>query len=156
MAPENSTSAENIAANAGKLPNLVNQFRRWVSAFASPFPPSTTDPRILGVDISQFNGVMNFEKLAAYEPPKFEFIHIRSGQSSSAGFDDTRFLRNWQKAKSFNTPRAANHVLYPSVDAEPQITHFLSLMEESGRGSFRVGRRAAYPKNVCPTPRLNG
>lgn len=132
MLPGNSTRGENIFANAGFPPNLVNQLRRWVSAFASPFPPSTTDSRILGVDISQFNGVMNFEKLAAYKPPKIEFILVRSGQSSSAGFDDTQFLRNWQKAKSFNIPRSTYYVLYPSVDVEPQVTHFLSLMEEAG------------------------
>jgi len=136
MAPGNSTRYEQIAADAGYPPNILNQLRRWIRTFASPFPPSNTDPRILGVDISLFNGVMNFEKLAAYEPPKFEFILIRSGQSSSASFDDTQFLRNWQKAKSFNILRSAYHVLYPSVEVEPQVTHFLSLLEEAGRGPF--------------------
>jgi GH25 family lysozyme M1 (1,4-beta-N-acetylmuramidase) len=130
--PGGSTGAELVSASAGYPPNLLNQLRQWLQALASPIPPSTTDPRVLGVDISQFNGVMDFDKLSNYEPPKFEFIVIRTGQSSSTNFDDAQFLRNWGKAKSVGLPRSTYHVLYPGLDVEPQVRHFLSLMEEAG------------------------
>jgi len=118
-------------ADAGKPAGLLNQIR---SALTSnpPFPPSPTDPRILGADISQFNGLMDFGTFTSYSAPRFEFVIIRTGQSSSSNWDDTEFLRNWEQAKAFHLPRSVYHVLFPALDVEPQAKHFLSLMEEAG------------------------
>jgi GH25 family lysozyme M1 (1,4-beta-N-acetylmuramidase) len=118
-------------ADAGKPAGLLNQIR---SALASnpPFPPTPTDPRILGADISQFNGLMDFGSFTSYGPPPFEFVIIRTGQSSSPNWDDTEFLRNWVQAKEFNLPRSVYHVLFPALDVEPQAKHFLSLMQNAG------------------------
>ena len=118
-------------ADAGKPAGLLNQIR---SALTSnpPFPPSPADPRILGADISQFNGLMDFGTFISYSAPRFEFVILRTGQSSSSNWDDTEFLRNWEQAKAFNLPRSVYHVLFPALDVEPQAKHFLSLMEEAG------------------------
>jgi GH25 family lysozyme M1 (1,4-beta-N-acetylmuramidase) len=119
------------AADAGTPSGLVNLIR---SSLASnpPFPPSPTDPRILGADISQFNGLMDFGRFTAYAKPPFEFVIIRTGQSSSPNWDDTEFLRNWEQAKAFNLPRCVYHVLFPALEVEPQARHFLNLMQKAG------------------------
>jgi GH25 family lysozyme M1 (1,4-beta-N-acetylmuramidase) len=120
-----------VSAEAGSPSGLVNQIRRAL-ATSVPFPPSPTDPRILGADISHYNGLMDFGKFTSYEPPLFEFVIIRSGQSNNSNWDDRQFLRNWQQAKSFDLPRSVYHVLFPSLEVGPQVKHFLSLMEEAG------------------------
>jgi GH25 family lysozyme M1 (1,4-beta-N-acetylmuramidase) len=110
-------------------------FKHQVQSLLStnpPFPPSSTDPRILGADISQNNGLMDFGAYTSYGPPHFEFIIIRSGQSSSSSWDDTEFLRNWQQAKSIGLPRSVYHVLFPALEVEPQVRHFLDLMDKAG------------------------
>jgi GH25 family lysozyme M1 (1,4-beta-N-acetylmuramidase) len=121
----------NISAGAGRPAKLVQQLQSLL-ATNPPFPPSDTDSRILGADISQFDGLMDFGKFVSYGPPKFEFVLIRSGQSSSSYWDDTEFLRNWQQAKTSGLPRSAYHVLFPASDVEAQVRHFLGLMEKAG------------------------
>ncbi|OGO16380.1 MAG: hypothetical protein A2Z14_04375 [Chloroflexi bacterium RBG_16_48_8] len=120
-----------VSADADKPSTISNQIRSLL-ATKIPFPPSTTDTRILGADLSHFNGLMDFGQFTAYEQPRFEFVIIRSGQSSNPNWDDRQFLRNWQQTKSFGLPRSTYHVLFPSLEVEPQVTHFLSLMDKAG------------------------
>lgn len=75
---------------------------------------------------------MDFGVFSSYGPPRFEFVFIRSGQSSSSSWDDTEFLRNWQQAKAFGLPRSVYHVLFPALRVEPQVMHFLNLMSKAG------------------------
>jgi GH25 family lysozyme M1 (1,4-beta-N-acetylmuramidase) len=127
-----------VSAEADKPPSLTNQIQSLLAA-NTPFPPSVTDPRIVGADLSHFNGLMDFGQFTSYSPPPFEFVIIRAGQSSSSNWDDRQFLRNWQQSKSFGLSRSAYHVLFPSLEVEPQVKHFLSLMEEAadlGEGPF--------------------
>ncbi len=118
-------------AQAGRPTGFMDQVRSLLSA-NPPFPPSSTDPRILGADISHNNGLMDFAAFTSSGPPDFEFIIIRSGQSSSSNWDDTEFLRNWQQAKSFGLPRSVYHVLFPALQVETQVRHFIQLMDKAG------------------------
>jgi GH25 family lysozyme M1 (1,4-beta-N-acetylmuramidase) len=120
-----------VSADVDKPLTLSDRIGSFLAS-TLPFPPSTTDPRILGADISHFNGLMDFGEFTAYGPPRFEFVIIRSGQSNNSNWDDKQFLRNWQQAKSFGLPRSVYHVLFPSLEVEPQARHFLSLMEAAG------------------------
>jgi lysozyme len=130
--PDVPIRGDGIAASAERPAGFVDRLRNLVAAIEQPFPPSTNDPRILGADVSHFNGLMDFDNFAGYDSPKFEFIIIRSGQSSNSNWDDSQFLRNWQVAKSVGLPRMVYHALFPAQQVEPQVAHFMSLMDKAG------------------------
>lgn len=63
---------ETYVADAGSLPGLGNRIRGLVAeATAAPFPPSSTDPRILMSDWSHFQGEIDIGAHLAYGPPQF-------------------------------------------------------------------------------------
>jgi GH25 family lysozyme M1 (1,4-beta-N-acetylmuramidase) len=96
----------------------------------APFPPSTTDTRPFGVDISRYNGVVDFDMMRAYDYVPVEYIMIRSGQGASWSYDalDSRFYYNWENAKGI--PRMCYHVIYPSVSVIPQVDNVERIFEE--------------------------
>ena len=102
---------------------------------ASPFPPSTTDPRPFGVDISRYNGVVDFDMMAAYDTVAVEYIMIRSGQGAEWSYDglDNRFYYNWAGAKG-KFPRMCYHVIYPSVSVQPQVDNVKRIFDDGDFG----------------------
>jgi len=89
---------------------------------AEPFPPSLTDGRPFGVDVSKYNGAINWDMMKAYNLPKIEYVFIRSGQGRLGNYDDLdeKFYYNWGEAKRVVIPRMAYHVIYPSEPASLQ------------------------------------
>ena len=99
---------------------------------AEPFPPTKDDPRPFGVDISRYNGIVDFDKMKAYDYVPVEYIMIRSGQGASWSYDalDNKFYFNWAGAKRAGIPRMCYHVIYPSVSVQPQVDNVKSIFEE--------------------------
>ncbi len=95
---------------------------------------STDHP--LGVDVSRFQGLINFDTLAARRPA-VEFIAMRA--TISWGYVDGWFARNFQEAKRKGLPRFAYHVIYPAEDPTRQVDHFLRTVEQAGAGEPEKG-----------------
>ena len=98
----------------------------------APFPPSTTDTRPFGVDISRYNKVVDFDMMAAYDYVPVEYIMIRSGQGAEWSYDalDSCFYYNWEGAKRVGIPRMCYHVIYPSVSVDNQVDNVERIFEE--------------------------
>ena len=79
----------------------------------------------LGIDISQHQGKMNWDIVAAHHP-KVEFVGIRSG--ISWGYTDKWFSFNWAEAKRVGIPRTAYHVIYPASSANRQVDKIIELL----------------------------
>jgi len=96
-----------------------------------PFPPDKDDPRKFGVDVSRFQGDIDFNKMAMYSAPPVEYIMIRSGQGRVGSYDDldNKFYYNWLNSKE-HFPRMAYHVLYPSVPAYQQVANVNRIFKE--------------------------
>jgi hypothetical protein len=120
-------------ADAGLPPTLGNNLRRLlIEPFAAPFPPSTTDPRILMSDWSHFQGDNDIGKHLAYGPPKFRGVVIRSGQGKNSSYDDTKFIANVQMCEANNFPWMCYHVLIPTQTADAQVNHLSEIINRLG------------------------
>lgn len=82
-----------------------------------------------GVDVSKYQGVINFDKLAA-ATPKVRFMAMRAG--ISWGYEDPQFVTNMAGAKRIGVPRIAYHVPYFSEDAKKQTDHIMRILDKGG------------------------
>ena len=111
-----------------------------MAAAVTPFPPDPGDWRPFGVDLSHFNGSVDFDKLQAYDNPKVEFVILRSGQGHPTtgaveGFyTDTQFKANVIKATERGLPWMQYHVFMPNYpDTLSQVNWARQLQEETGQ-----------------------
>ncbi len=120
-------------ADAGLPPTVRNRLRSLlIEPFAAPFPPSSTDPRILMSDWSFYQGNIDIGKHIAYGPPKFRGSIIRSGQGKNASYDDPKFIPNVQMCEANNFPWMLYHVLIPTQTADAQVNHLYEIINRLG------------------------
>jgi len=77
-----------------------------------------TDDRLFGIDVSQYQGVLNWDEIGSHIPD-VAFAGIRAG--ISWGYTDKWFNRNWVEAKRVGIPRTAYHVFYPLENVDAQV-----------------------------------
>ena len=82
--------------------------------------PSTTDTRLpFGLDISKYQGNVNFDRLVAYNNPKVDFVACRA--AISWGYTDPWFETYWRELKARKIHRLAYHVVYPGESPREQV-----------------------------------
>ena len=81
-----------------------------------------------GLDVSRYQGIIDWDMTAAHEDPTVEFVIMRA--AISWGYKDTYFDRNWTEARRVGIPRSAYHVIYPTEDPVRQMVHFLDCVGE--------------------------
>lgn len=110
------------------------------AAAPSPFPPSTTDPRIFILDLSSHQGEIDWDILAAFNDPEVAAVHIRSG--GGTGHLDTRFVFNWLQANRVGKPRSAYWYLRGdqggSAQGEAFLRSFDRVQGDLGEGPFVI------------------
>lgn len=95
--------------------------------------PEKDDMRRFGLDISYYQGMSDFDKMAAYNNPPVDFIGIRYGISWA--YTDKYWSYNWSEAKRVGINRLAYHVVYPKEKPSDQMAHFLKgLTPDAGEG----------------------
>lgn len=102
--------------------------RTLVTPFAlpySPYLPTVEDLRAFGVDVSVYQGIIDFILLAANAPVSVEYIMIRMGQSW--GYQDPNFVYNWNHAKQSGIPRMAYHVIHPGQPIDVQVAKVMNI-----------------------------
>jgi len=97
--------------------------------------PNAEDEKRFGLDISQFQGMSDFDKMKSVTTPKaVDFVGIRYG--ISWGYVDNKWTYNWTEAKRVGIPRMAYHVVYPGEDVKRQMNHFLDAFSKGlGEGA---------------------
>ncbi len=83
--------------------------------------------RAFGVDVSRYQGKMNWETVAAFEPDVI-FAGVRA--TVSWGYRDSWFQWNWSEAKRVGILRMAYHVVFPGEDVTRQVDNFLGMLGE--------------------------
>lgn len=76
---------------------------------------------ILGIDVSHYQGKINWQKLAA-DGHDFTFIKASEGKE----LWDNNFVANWEEAGRYGLRRGAYHFFRPEVKPETQAKNFLS------------------------------
>src|SRR4030066_103468 len=79
-----------------------------------------------GIDVSRYQGLIDFEKAKIDLPYPITFVGICAG--ISWGYTDKWFIRNWSEFKSIKKFRSAYHALYPGENSIKQMDHFFSLL----------------------------
>jgi hypothetical protein len=111
----------------------AGQPRGSIVASEGHWLPDPNNPRILGLDISKWNGTFRFDVTAEWNDittPKVEYFMIRSGLFDDQ--KDSQFVRNMEKSKLYGFPRGIYHVIGPARDPILQAEHLLRLLDETG------------------------
>ena len=99
-----------------------------------------------GVDVSSHQGVINWDKVAAFTP-KVRFAFIRAGVSYA--YEDPQFQTNWKEAKRVGIDRGAYHALYPGQDVKRQVDNFARIVG-SDKGELAMVGDVELVHNVIP------
>ena len=84
-----------------------------------------TDQRFFGIDISAYQGVLDWDIIAGHVPTVM-FAGIRAG--ISWGYTDKWFTRNQEEAKRVGIPRTFYHVFYPAENAARQVANLKKIV----------------------------
>jgi lysozyme len=106
----------------------IDNYRGWddenlpVGATSVPtrVPPTFDSSTLLGVDISHYQGVVDFAKLKA---AGVSFVFIKATEGTN--LLDAQFAANWKGAKAQGIPRGAYHFFRPKSDLQGQIDFFV-------------------------------
>ena len=97
-----------------------------------PGQPSNFNPNdIRGIDVSHFQGTINWQKVAA---SNVAFAYTKA--TDSVGFKDTHFTANYDGMKSNGILRGAYHFFRPKADAKAQADSFLHVVKELKPGDM--------------------
>lgn len=112
---------------------------RLFTALAAPlpFPPDPFDTRPLLLDLSEYNGKVNYESVAEFDRPAVEAVFIRAG----GGIDkiDVMFSLNWLGFHGVKIPRSAYWFIRPDLDINAQGGAFLrTLGDDLGEGPLMI------------------
>lgn len=100
--------------------------------------PNTSDQRLpFGLDISRWQGSVDFDKMVAYTNPKVEFVACRA--AVSWGYTDAWFETYWRELKARGVPRLAYTVVYPAQDPIEQVKKLLTVVgTDPGEGPLVI------------------
>lgn len=79
-----------------------------------------------GIDISRYQGIIDWNVVAAHVNPTVEFVIMRA--AISWGYKDTYIDRNWSEARRLGLSRGAYHVFYPTEDPVRQMAWFIECL----------------------------
>lgn len=83
--------------------------------------------RVVGFDVSEYQGDIDWEAVDSVEGRKLRFVFIRS----TCGNDklDARFIYNWKKAKENHFIRGAYHYYRPNENSIEQANNFIKYVK---------------------------
>lgn len=85
--------------------------------------------KVIGFDVSEYQGAIDWEKVDSIEGRKLHFVFIRA----TVGNDkvDAKFKENWKKAKQNNIIRGAYHYYRPNENSIEQAELFIKTVQLS-------------------------
>lgn len=83
--------------------------------------------KVVGIDVSEFQGKINWEEVDSVETRTVGFVFIRA----TAGIDktDLKFNENWKEAKKKNFIRGAYHYYRPNENSIEQANNFIKTVK---------------------------
>ena len=92
-----------------------------------------TAPRIIGVDLSHWQGNIDFSKLAYHN---IRFAIFKAGEiptGSKTEFTDPKYASNMSEARKNGIITGAYYFFHPAIGASRQARHFDAVMDSFGR-----------------------
>lgn len=91
---------------------------------ACELPDASRRYTVIGVDVSRYQGVIDWERLAA-DGHHFAFIKATEGGDHR----DVSFIANWAESGRVNLRRGAYHFFSPYVDPDYQLSNYTNLVK---------------------------
>ncbi len=126
----------------------VWKFYRAVNGDVPPQLPEEGEYPVRGVDISYYQGEMNWDVLAESDDVTFAFIKATEGSSHQ----DERFLENWNAARSAGVYVGAYHFLSFESSGETQAENFISVVPKQANSLPPVLDLELYNEEVILNP----
>ena len=114
---------------------MLYWFYADISGFFSPgkqrrddysnFKKSLSDYSVFGIDISQYQAVIDWDKLKKEESPSFVIIRATAGKDKK----DNKFDFNWKSAKQKGILRGAYHYYRPDENSTEQALFFIKTVK---------------------------
>jgi len=99
-----------------------------VKLMAPAIAHSKIAPSISGIDVSMFQGWINWSQVIKRSAMAFAYIKATEGLSLA----DPRFLLNWENAKAADLKIGAYHFFHPIDDAQRQAKYLIDILATGG------------------------
>jgi lysozyme len=126
----------------------VWHFYRAVNGEIPPETPSAEEYPVRGVDISFYQGEIDWSELAEDDHVTFAFIKATEGSSHQ----DERFLENWNAARSAGVYVGAYHFVSFESSGETQAENFISLVPKQANSLPPVLDLELYSEETMANP----
>lgn len=126
----------------------VWNFYRAVNGDIPPQLPSAEEYPVRGIDISYYQGEVNWEELSAHEHVSFAFIKATEGSNHQ----DERFTENWNNARSAGVYVGAYHFVSFETSGATQADNFISIVPKQANSLPPVLDLELYNEEVMTNP----
>lgn len=126
----------------------VWNFYRAVNGEIPPQLPTAEDYPVRGVDISYYQGEINWEELSADEHVSFAFIKATEGSNHQ----DERFTENWNNARDAGVYVGAYHFVSFESSGETQADNFISIVPKQANSLPPVLDLELYNEETMANP----
>jgi lysozyme len=120
-----SPSRERTASESSPQPAEERQ-PKTLDEFLALKQPKT--PTINGIDVSAYQGAINWQKVVEEAEITFAYIKATEGQH----YVDQKFLLNWENAKAAGLKVGGYHFFHPASDPVVQARHFAEVLKTAG------------------------
>jgi lysozyme len=83
--------------------------------------------KVVGIDVSQYQGNINWNELDSVENKKIGFVFVRASVGND--FIDSSFETNWKQAKKKKIIRGAYHYYRPNENSKLQAQNFIKTVQ---------------------------
>ncbi len=95
------------------------------------FPTIRVFYEVHGIDISHYQGIINWDKLLHNKEAKFPIHFIFMKATEGGDYGDETFVENFSQARKYGFIRGAYHYFLPKTDAHKQADFFISTVHLS-------------------------
>lgn len=126
----------------------ILNFYRAVNGDIPPQLPAAEDYPVKGVDISYYQGEINWEELSAHDHVMFAYIKATEGSRHL----DERFSENWTSARNAGVYTGAYHFVSFESSGETQAENFISIVPKQANSLPPVLDLELYNEELMKNP----
>lgn len=109
------------------IPHITDRIPDIIYSVKRNIPPQLRSYEIVGIDISHYQGMINWEQVSKIDHTPISFVFIRATQGDDG--KDKYFKYNWRKAKEHGILRGAYHYYRPNENSQKQAERFIKRVE---------------------------
>lgn len=105
------------------IPNITDRIPNIIYPSKKSIPLNLRGYNVVGIDISHYQGMINWDQVKNMDEKLISFVFIRASQGDDG--KDKYFKYNWKKAKEKGFLRGAYHYYRPNENSDKQAALFI-------------------------------